>query len=141
MIRDHLPEDHREFLSQLSLLLVGTVDAAGRPWASALVGRPGFLRASDPRTLRVMARPVYGDPLNAALVDGADIGTLGIEFETRGGTRVNGKVGRAGDDGFEIHVTQSFGNCPKYIQARTIDLRDGLETVGSQRSVRGGGRP
>ena len=39
MIRDHMPEQHQEFFSQLALLLVGTADEAGRPrlrfwWAS-----------------------------------------------------------------------------------------------------------
>ena len=43
VIRDHMPEQHREFFSQLPLLLVGTIDACGRPWASVLAGEPGFL--------------------------------------------------------------------------------------------------
>ncbi len=50
MIRDHMPEEHREFFSQLPLLLVGTVDASGRPWASVLAGKPGFLDPIDART-------------------------------------------------------------------------------------------
>ena len=77
MIRDHMPPQHQEFFAQLPLFMVGSVDAAGRPWASVLAGPPGFLRARDPQTLEVMARPIYGDPLNAALMEGADIGGEG----------------------------------------------------------------
>ena len=118
MICDHLTEEQQAFFPRLPLLLVGTADSTGRPWASALAGEPGFVRAVDARTLEVAARPVYGDPLGAALAEGADIGVLGLELPTRRRNRVNGRVGAAGADGFRIRVAQSFGNCPKYIQAR-----------------------
>ena len=135
MIRDHMPEQHQEFFSQLPLLIIGTADAAGRPWASVLAGQPGFLHAIDAHTLRVMARPIYGDPLNKALVDGADIGALGLEFSTRRRNRVNGRIARVGEDGFEIRVSQSFGNCPKYIQARELDLGGEIEAMREKRPV------
>ena len=38
MIRDHMTEEHQAFFAQLPLLIAGSVDAHGRPWASALVG-------------------------------------------------------------------------------------------------------
>jgi ferredoxin-NADP reductase/MOSC domain-containing protein YiiM/predicted pyridoxine 5'-phosphate oxidase superfamily flavin-nucleotide-binding protein len=138
MIRDHMPAEHQEFFSALPLLMVGTVDAAGRPWASVLAGAPGFLEPQDSHTLRVIARPIYGDPLNKALVEGADIGALGLEFHTRRRNRVNGKLARVSQDGFEIHVMQSFGNCPKYIQTRDVAPRDGIEAIGEVRPVRRG---
>ncbi|MDH3640062.1 MAG: flavin-nucleotide-binding protein, partial [Gammaproteobacteria bacterium] len=134
MIRSQMPAEHSEFLTQIPLLVVGAADAANRPWASVLVGTPGFVHAIDSRTLAVKARPVYGDPLNQALVDGADVGALGLEFSTRRRNRVNGKLTHVGDDGFQIHVTQSFGNCPKYIQTRELRL-DRVETVGEKRPV------
>ena len=73
VIRDHMPEEHREFFAQLPVFLVGTVDAAGRPWASVLAGEPGFLDPVDERTLKVRARPIFGDPLGKALVEGAAV--------------------------------------------------------------------
>jgi predicted pyridoxine 5'-phosphate oxidase superfamily flavin-nucleotide-binding protein len=76
MIRDYMPDEHQEFFSRLPLLVVGTIDPVGRPWASVLAGEPGFVRAADSRALNVTARPIYGDPLSEALVDGADIGAL-----------------------------------------------------------------
>ena len=114
------------------------MDECGRPWASVLAGKPGFARAIDPLKLEVRARPVYGDPLNKALIDGADIGALGLDFETRGRFRVNGKIAHLREDAFEIRVMQAFPNCPQYIQARDYDLGDDIETIGEKKTVRRG---
>ena len=138
VIRDRIPEKNLEFFAQLPLLTIGTVDECGRPWASVLAGKPGFARAIDPLKLEVRARPVYGDPLNKALIDGADIGALGLDFETRGRFRVNGKIGHLREDAFEIRVRQAFPNCPQYIQARDYDLGDDIETIGEKKVVRRG---
>ena len=138
MIRDHMPDQHQEFFARLPLLMVGTVDDCGRPWASLLAGKPGFVHAIDPRKLEVRARPIYGDPLQKALVDGAHIGALGLDFETRRRNRVNGKIGRPRENAFEIRVMQSFGNCPQYIQAREYSLGDEIENIGERKSVRRG---
>jgi hypothetical protein len=119
LIRDFMPDQHRAFFAQMPLFLVATVDKEGRPWASPLVGPPGFLHAPTPQHLHIAARPLCGDPLNATLREGAAIGGLGIEFHTRRRNRVNGTVALDADEaGFTIHVTQSFGNCAQYIQAR-----------------------
>ena len=79
-----------------------------------------------------------GDPLNKALIDGADIAALGLDFETRGRFRVNGKIGRRREDGFEIRVRQAFPNCPQYIQAREYDRGCDIETIGGKKAVRRG---
>ncbi|MDB5359592.1 MAG: hypothetical protein JWO51_889 [Rhodospirillales bacterium] len=116
-IRTYMPDQHREFFAQLPFILAGTVDPDGQPWASILTGRPGFLATPDDRTLTIAARPLPGDP--ATLVPGAAIGLLGIEPPTRRRNRANGTVTRADADGITVAIRQSFGNCPKYIQART----------------------
>lgn len=118
VLRDHLPEQHREFFGQLPFLLVGSVDAAGQPWASILAGASGFVGSPDPRHLVIQARPLSHDPLQHNLHAGAPIGLLGIEPHTRRRNRMNGTVRAFSDAGFEVEVAQSFGNCPKYIQAR-----------------------
>ena len=138
MIRDHMPDEHQAFFPGLPFLIVGTIDAVGRPWASVLAGEPGFVRAAGSRALEVTARPIYGDPLGEALADGADIGALGIELHSRRRNRVNGKVSGAGPDGFRIQVTQSFGNCPKYIQARQPAPSGGIAGMGEKRPVHRG---
>ena len=46
VIRDHVPDAHAEFFARLPLLLGGTIDEQEQPWASILVGRPGFVTSS-----------------------------------------------------------------------------------------------
>ncbi len=138
MIRRKMPAEHQAFFAQLSLLIVGTRDVAGRPWASVLAGEAGFLRPIDAHRLQVTARPIYGDPLGEALVEGADIGALGLEFPTRRRNRLNGRVARKSREGFEIEVLQSFGNCPKYIQARRPALAGEISRIGENRPVQRG---
>jgi hypothetical protein len=117
-IRDHMPEQHREFFPLLPFLLVGSVDAQGQPWASVLAGAPGFARSPDPRLLDVRAWPHEQDPLARSLKAGVPIGLLGIQPHTRRRNRLNGHVAYVDGKSFGVHVDQSFGNCPKYIQAR-----------------------
>ncbi len=119
VIRDHMPQQHREFFEQLPTLLVGSVDALQRPWGSVLTGLPGFIHAPDAQHLRVNARPRGDDPLHAQLAVGTSLGLLGIEPQTRRRNRMNGTVVAIDERGFELRVDQSFGNCPQYIQART----------------------
>jgi uncharacterized protein len=129
IIRDYLPDPHRQFFAQLPYVMVGTVDAADNLWASILVGNPGFLSSPNNRTLQVAAQPLIGDPLNNTLADGIDIGFLGIELHTRRRNRLNGKVISTDANGFEVKVGQSFGNCPQYIQARMSEIDEDTSSV------------
>ncbi|MEX0269626.1 pyridoxamine 5'-phosphate oxidase family protein [Leptolyngbyaceae cyanobacterium UHCC 1019] len=122
VIREFLLDQHRQFFAQLPYVIVGTVDAAGYPWASILMGNPGFLSTPSDRTLHVAAKPLFGDPLATTIANGIDIGLLGIELQTRRRNRINGSVIATGSDGFELQVKQCFGNCPQYIQARQCEL-------------------
>jgi len=117
-IRDQMPEQHRELFEKLPTLLLGSVDADGRPWASVLVGRPGFVQATDARHLHIAAQPLAGDPLADSLQTGRPLGLLGLEPQTRRRNRMNGRVVALDGTGFTVQVDQSFGNCPQYIQAR-----------------------
>ena len=119
VLRDYLTEQHRSLFAQLPFIVVGSVDAAGRPWASLLAAAPGFVQSPDERTLVVRARPPAADPLSSSLAVGASLGLLGIELPTRRRNRANGTVVAVDAGGFRMHVEQSFGNCPKYIQRRT----------------------
>jgi ferredoxin-NADP reductase/predicted pyridoxine 5'-phosphate oxidase superfamily flavin-nucleotide-binding protein len=134
-IRDYLPEEHREFYAGLPFLVVGSVDRAGRPWASLLAGRPGFLATPDANTLSIAARPTFGDPLNEALTEGTRLGVLGIEYQTRRRNRLTGRVTAFSDRGLALQVDQTFGNCPKFIQARAPASTEGLGRVGEPRPV------
>ena len=118
VIRDHMPDQHRAFFSQLPFLIAGTVDRTGQSWASPLAAPPGFIQSPNPTQLMVNAQPLPGDPLADTLATGAHIGLLGIEPHTRRRNRLNGVVSNLGASGFSVQVHQSFGNCPQYIQAR-----------------------
>ncbi len=119
VIRDHMPDQHREFFEQLPTLLVASVDDRQRPWASMLAGLPGFIGTPDAKHLRIDALPEPGDPLLAQLRPGGALGLLGIEPQTRRRNRVNGTLLAVDAHGFTLRVDQSFGNCPQYIQARS----------------------
>ena len=128
VLRSTMPEQHRDFFSQLPFVIAGSVDAAGQPWASVLASPPGFIASPDPQHLLIHAAPLAGDPLAGTLRPGAAIGLLGIEPHTRRRNRMNGVVEQVEAEAFTVRVSQSFGNCPKYIQARApvyVDERPG----------------
>lgn len=118
VIRDFMPDAHRAFFAQLPFLVLGGLDQRLQPWATMLAAPPGFAHAPDATHLRIDTLPPAGDPLATRLAPGVPLGLLGIEPHTRRRNRVNGTVEARDDHGFTIKVQQSFGNCPKYIQAR-----------------------
>ena len=134
-IRDHMPDEHRQFFAQLPFLLLGSVDKSGRPWASVLVGRPGFAHSSDPNTLEIETRLIFGDPLRENLAAGALVGVLGVEYQTRRRNRITGEIASVTEAGMAIKVRQAFGNCPQYIQARSFELLPGIDSIGETRPL------
>jgi predicted pyridoxine 5'-phosphate oxidase superfamily flavin-nucleotide-binding protein len=119
-IRDFMPEQHRSFFGQLPHIFVACVDAAGWPLATLLEGEPGFVSTPDPTTLAVRALPGAADPAAGTLHAGQQIGVLGIDLATRRRNRANGVLSHVDATGFAVSVTQSFGNCPQYIQRRAL---------------------
>ena len=120
VIRDHMPDQHRLFFPLLPFVIVGSVDARGQPTASLLSAPPGFVSSPDPKTLRIDALPLAGDPLEEQLREGAPLGLLGIQPHTARRNRANGRVLARDASGFSLEVRQSFGNCPKYIVRREV---------------------
>ena len=124
VIRDHMPEQHRIFFAALPFMVVGLADQNGHPWATALSGLPGFMNSAEENLLAINAWPDPSDPLHSCIRDNVPVGGLGIEFSTRRRNRVNGRIENCiVGEGFAIRVQQSFGNCPKYIQARNARAR------------------
>lgn len=128
VIRPAMPETHQAFFGQLPFIVAGAVDGNGQPWASLLAGAPGFITAPADDRLRIAALPPAGDPLEGLLKAGTRVGLLGIEAHTRRRNRANGRVVAADGTGIDVHVEQSFGNCPKYIQPRQAEYVPGRET-------------
>ncbi|CAO3457121.1 probable iron-sulfur binding protein YPO1417 [Azospirillum argentinense] len=121
VIRDFMPDQHRDFYAQLPFLVIGSADPDGDAWATVLEGWPGFLSSPSPTLLDIATRPTAGDPAASGLTDGAPVGLLGIEMNTRRRNRMNG-VATTTPEGFRVAVDQSFGNCPRYIQLRDAML-------------------
>ena len=118
VLRDFMPQQHREFFAELPLLFTGLLDAGGQPWASLLAGPEGFVSSPTPQRLRIAAQPLPADPSAALWQEGAPVALLGLQADTGRRNRMNGRVVRAGAEGVEVQVGQSFGNCPKYIHPR-----------------------
>ena len=118
VIRDYMPDQHRDFFAQLPFAVFGSVDAEGRPWATLRAGEEGFMHAPHPQRLQLTLPAQDDDPAQAGLRDGAALGMLGIELHTRRRNRLNGRLRALGGDAFELAVVESFGNCPKYIHVR-----------------------
>ena len=122
VIRPYLPEQHREFYRQLPYIVVGSVDGDGNPWASLIAGAPGFVNSPTPTRLTMELNLVEGDPLREAITHvGTPLGILGINMENRRRNRVNGRIAEVSDNTVHLNVDQSFGNCPQYIQTRSLN--------------------
>lgn len=123
MIRPFMPDQHREFFEMLPFVVTGLIDELGRPWATMSVGEPGFITSPDQSTLQIASAPLLSRELGLQMNEGDKIGLLGIELPTRRRNRMNGVISQSGADGFAVHVEQSFGNCPQYIQTRSVEPR------------------
>ncbi|MGP4673943.1 2Fe-2S iron-sulfur cluster-binding protein [Agrobacterium salinitolerans] len=117
VVRDFMPDQHRDFYAQLPFIVLGSVDQAGDAWATFVEGQPGFMSSPSPVVLDIAATRDPSDPASEGLADGLPIGLLGIEMHTRRRNRMNGFVSTI-EGGFRVDVDQSFGNCPRYIQLR-----------------------
>ena len=118
LLRDYMPDQHRELFEKLPTLLLGALDEAGQPWATMVAGAPGFVHTPNMHRMQVKIQPDATDPVLARVALGSPVGVLGLEPHTRRRNRMNGRVAAFDNKGLAIDVVQSFGNCPKYIQAR-----------------------
>ncbi|UOD32879.1 pyridoxamine 5'-phosphate oxidase family protein [Massilia violaceinigra] len=112
-IRPSMPDQHRHFFAALPFVLVGTVEADGRPRARVAAGAPGFIGSLDAHSLRIAVQ-------DSGLRAGQALGLLGIDFGTRRRNRLNGVVRSADGGAVLIDVRESFGNCPQHIVVRDV---------------------
>jgi len=135
-IRDFMLDQHRAFFAKLPFAVLGAVDTDGNPWATLLANQPGFMQSPTPYRLSIAAKPYADDPAASGLDDGAAVGLLGIELQTRRRNRMNGVVQASSAAGFSVDVGQSFGNCPQYIQVRDFELVRDPAIAPEQQAVR-----
>lgn len=113
----------RPFIDKQFMVVLTSIDGAGRPWSSVLYGQPGFVRAAGDAliALEVPAAQRDGaDPLWANVAANPAVGMLFIELGTRRRYRINGTVIGIDATGLDIAVREAYPNCPKYIQRRQL---------------------
>ncbi|MCW8930537.1 MAG: pyridoxamine 5'-phosphate oxidase family protein [Gammaproteobacteria bacterium] len=122
VITSFMPDQHRIFYTQLPFLVAGSIDNEGWPWASIISGKPGFLNSPERNILHINSKIICQDPLQDSIKIGAQLGLLGIELSSKRRNRLNGRIYEVKPNGFSIKVDHAFGNCPQYIQERSIEF-------------------
>lgn len=109
------------FLHEQQMAVIGSTDTLGRLWSSIVVGNPGFIEVRSSTLVQIHALPPTTDPLLENLMAHPQVGVLVVHLENRQRVRVNG-IATLYPNGLEISTQEVYGNCPKYIQSRRIDL-------------------
>ena len=136
MYRPTMPAGVREFLAQQQLAILASVDRDGRLWPSLRSGAPGFITAIDEQTARIGGYSHPEDLVVGNLSARDQLGLLVIDLETRSRLRVNGTAIVESDGAIVLKTKQVYGNCQKYIQARTIVGERKAVAAGARRSER-----
>ena len=123
MIRDHMPDQHREFFASLSSVHIGALDSTGHPWAITRVGSAGFMASPTDKTLNISSQALVGEPQDLDLTKGAKVSVVGIEFETQRRNRLNATIEEVQGDALSLHIDQSYGNCLLYTSPSPRDQR------------------
>lgn len=124
MIRNYMPDQHRDFFTSLPEIHLGAIDSDGHPWAVTRIGNKGFVHTPDKQSFVMTSRPLSGEPVDLMLSAGAKVSVVGVEFSTRRRNRLNATVHRSDGDMLHFNIDQSYGNCPKYIQVRNTTRTD-----------------
>jgi predicted pyridoxine 5'-phosphate oxidase superfamily flavin-nucleotide-binding protein len=118
-VHDIIPPAAGAFLAQQRFVVLSTADADARPWASILIGAPGFAREVDARAVRIEATPLPGDPLVDNIRVSRFAGLVAPDLAARRRLRLNGTLETLNDGALLIRADQVYSNCPKYIQRRS----------------------
>ncbi|GIE28045.1 hypothetical protein Ait01nite_010900 [Actinoplanes italicus] len=130
LVRPLLPDGADDFLAHQNLLAVGAQADDGRLWASLFAGPPGFVTAPDDESVRVLARLAGDDPVAPMTRRAGKLALLAIDLQTRIRLRMNG-TSTPLREGLLLTIEQSFPNCPKYIQKRSVAGLQAAEGKGS----------
>jgi len=124
VIQDHMPDQHREFFAELPWVHLSAIDSQGHPWALTRMGDPGFMSSPDNKTLVIESEPLNGEPHDLQLDENSKISVVGIQFSTLRRNRLNATIRKVSGNQLFLRVDQSYGNCPKYIQKRSVVSND-----------------
>jgi predicted pyridoxine 5'-phosphate oxidase superfamily flavin-nucleotide-binding protein len=109
ILAPEIPDGAARFLQSQRFAVAAGTDTRGQVWAAPLAGPAGFVQVLDLHRLTVKADPTP--------IVGPELGLLVIDLKTRGRLRFNGTLQRR-SKGFDLAITQAYGNCRKYIQRR-----------------------
>lgn len=132
MYRPVMPSGVQRFLVSQQVAVFSTRDADDLVWASMRSGPPGFLRPLDERTLEIGGYSHPDDPLTANLATHPEAGMIVIHLQARHRVRLNGVARTQSDGKIVLSTQQVYGNCPQYIQARSV-VGDGEVSTGRAR--------
>ena len=122
MFTADIPPGFAAFMHQQRLVAIAVPDDEGAVWCTVLTGDQGFVDATDDRTIVIHALPPEGDPVRKAFDSRAtsrDLGMVVMSPDTSRRVKVNG-VARRDRSRLLLRTEQVLGNCPKYLQVRTV---------------------
>ncbi|GAB4816610.1 hypothetical protein N2152v2_003656 [Parachlorella kessleri] len=127
MIKHQCTDAHASLLEVLPILYITAQDASGQLWATALVGQPGFVAVSKDPSKVVISNALLLGGGELTLQPGQTVGCLGLLPSSRRRVRLNGTISHVepaqqGRLLLTLQVQQAYGNCPKYIQKRNLQL-------------------
>jgi hypothetical protein len=114
--RPRIPKIAQTFLASLRWLFVGTVSESGAIHASLLSGSNGCIEADDQQIHIHCAIPPM---VRSDIAANHALALLALDFESRRRLRANGR-GIMSNGTLTIEPREVYGNCPKYIQSRTL---------------------
>ena len=124
IIADSIIKSAFKFIEQQPMVVLGSVDDRN-VWASILLGHPGFITVVDPQTVEIDLERAFIDPGDRFWknIDRENrIGMLIIDLASRRRLRINGVIAFITPNKLQLQVTESYPNCPKYIQRRQLSL-------------------
>jgi len=122
VIRNSIDPGAMHFISEQAMLVAASIDREGYVWPSLLLAEPGFTEILAHNALAINKTKIRSTPndiLHQNLEINTNIGLVFIELATRRRFRVNGNA-TIGDTFIHVEAQEAYGNCPKYIQRRTI---------------------
>ncbi|NBD27859.1 pyridoxamine 5'-phosphate oxidase family protein [Paenibacillus glycinis] len=114
------------FLKKQRFAVMSYKDQQGNVWVTFLYGDPGFVEVRGERSMVINSNSFVGKTWISSSVP-EQIGLIIIDTERRIRLRINGIANRESDH-LVVTAHQIYGNCPKYIQKRTLLSENNVNT-------------
>ncbi len=121
-----------QFLIQQPFIVLSASQTPERIPVTIIYGEPGFISIQESGKKITISLTKHQnrihDPVLRILGQGTRVGALVIDLSTRRRLRVNGRIESISDDEISLIVDESYPNCPKYIQKRSIEYHKDVST-------------